>query len=184
MAPEVANTQVSYNPMPADIYSLGMTLAESLTGIDKQNSNSPRLIKLWTAAKFWTNRTFQNWGINFEVSDLLTKMTYRESYKRPNIQEVHSHPFVVNRAVKMNNTKIITVRHDSLTHDSLTPRFTDTTIHWHLDSLTHDSLTPRFTDTRFTDTRFTDTRFTDNTKSVVIHFLGPTPNKKVYDYIF
>jgi hypothetical protein len=46
MAPEVANTQVSYNPMPADIYILGMTLAESLTRIDKQNSNSPRLIKL------------------------------------------------------------------------------------------------------------------------------------------
>ncbi len=41
------------------------------------------------------------------------------------------------------------------------------------DSLTHDSLTPRFT-----DTRFTDTRFTDNTKSVLIHFLGPAPNTK------
>ncbi len=35
MAPELANTQVSYNPMPVDIYSLGVTLAESLTGIDK-----------------------------------------------------------------------------------------------------------------------------------------------------
>ncbi len=97
MAPEVANTQVSYNPMPADIYSLGVTLAESLTGIDEKNLNSQRFIKLLNAAKFWTNRTFHNWEINFEVSDLLTKMTYTKPYLRPNIQEVHSHPFVVNR---------------------------------------------------------------------------------------
>jgi hypothetical protein len=39
-------------------------------------------------------------------------MTYREPYKRPNIQEVHSHPFVVNRPVKMNNTKIINRKKD------------------------------------------------------------------------
>jgi hypothetical protein len=52
---------------------------------------------LLNAAKFCTNRTFHNWEINFEVSDLLTKMTYTKPYLRPNIQEVHSHPFVVNR---------------------------------------------------------------------------------------
>ncbi len=80
-----------------DIYSLGVTLAESLTGIDEKNLNSQRFIKLLNAAKFWTNRTFHNWEINFEVSDLLTKMTYTKPYLRPNIQEVHSHPFVVNR---------------------------------------------------------------------------------------
>jgi hypothetical protein len=47
------------------------------------------------------------------------------------------------------------------------------TIHWHHDSLTHDSLTHDSL-----TPRFTDTRFTDNTKSVVIHILGPAPNTK------
>jgi hypothetical protein len=54
--------------------------------------------------------------------------------------------------------KFFWVPYDSLTHDSLTPRFTDTTIDWH-----HDSLTPRFT---------------DNTKSVEIHIWGPATNTK------
>jgi hypothetical protein len=58
------------------------------------------------------NKTFQDWSINFEVSDLLTKMTYSEPNRRPNIQEVHSHPFVVNRPVNMNNTKIINRKMD------------------------------------------------------------------------
>ncbi len=56
MAPEVANTQVIYNPMPADIYSLGVTLAESLTGIDEKNLNSQRFIKLLNAAKLWESQ--------------------------------------------------------------------------------------------------------------------------------
>jgi hypothetical protein len=61
-------------------------------------------------------------------------------------------------------SNVMTVKF-SVRHDSLTPRFTDTTIHWH-----NDSLTQRFTDTtiHWHNDSLTQ-RFTDNKKKCLFY---------------
>jgi serine/threonine protein kinase len=102
MAPEMARARMGYDPKAADIYSLGVSLAESLSG--RALVNTPpqaypfRL--LLNAAKSSLNITgfiYYNIRINYELADLLLRMTDTQPTNRPTIRAVHLHMFVAQR---------------------------------------------------------------------------------------
>jgi len=85
----------------AEVYGLGITLAESLSGRAKLGLYSTRTkftrFRLLEAAKKWDNSVLGTYGISRELAHLLTIMTQRQPDLRSDMSQVCAHPWVGNQ---------------------------------------------------------------------------------------
>ncbi|KAI9919372.1 hypothetical protein PsorP6_017359 [Peronosclerospora sorghi] len=85
MAPEVAD-QVSYSPVVADVWSLGILLFMLLTGAPFLEFASPTIQEFKTVREMGCCGVLKSWGMDYQLSaatmDLLSKMIVFDPTKR------------------------------------------------------------------------------------------------------
>jgi len=95
MAPEVITEETGYNPMKADIWSAGCTVAEMVTGKAPWTPMQTPMAVVFKIAnsKGWPDNISKE-GMPADLIDFLDKCFERDATKRPSAVECLAHPFL------------------------------------------------------------------------------------------
>ncbi|XP_054155485.1 uncharacterized protein LOC128953961 [Oppia nitens] len=88
MAPEI-NDQITYQTMPCDIWSLGMSLCETLGGVDQQTAFRRQLMYVNNTGRFAIFKSSTNYKINtYEFCRMILTMVEHNPTVRATIEQI------------------------------------------------------------------------------------------------